>query len=355
LNLRERIMTVLRHGEPDVVPWVVYQGLVPTGSLERRLRDGGMALCQWQSVIWTETPNVRVEDRVEGRTTYRTYHTPVGKVHSVLRSTPLGRGVRTTWTVERMVKSVQDYDVVKFIVKDTVYHYDPEPFLEAQRWLGDDGIVRASVDVSPLQQMLKTYLGFERFSLDLYRHPMEFNDLYQVIEERAEEAYKIVANSPAEVICAGENIDGVLTNPRLFEKYCLPFYNRMARILHQRGKIYLTHMDGRLNCLKNLISRTDIDGIEAFTPPLVGDLPLKEARALWGKKIIWANFPETIFLLGADETRRFTRELLKTAAPGDNFLVGITEDIHPDYIEEGLSAVTETINQHGNYPIPTIE
>jgi hypothetical protein len=127
----------------------------------------------------------------------------------------------------------------------------------------------------------------------------------------------------------------------------------MGHILHQKGKIYLVHMDGRLNCLRNLISRSDIDGVEAFTPPPVGDLPIEEARALWGKKIIWANFPETVFLLGREATVRFTRELLQSAAPGENFIIGITEDIHPDYIESGLSAVTETINRYGRYPIST--
>lgn len=352
MNLRERILAVLHHKEPDFVPWVAYhEHMVPTGSLERELRNKGMALSRTLPVIWSETPNVRVESRVEGRTTYRTYHTPVGKVHSVATSTPRGIG-RTTWTTEHMIKSVQDYDVVGFIAKDTIYHYDPEPFLEAQRWLEDDGIVRTGAPPSPLQQMLKNYLGFERLSVDMYRHQKEFNELYEIIEEKAEEAYRIVADSPAEVVCPWENIDGVMTNPRLFEKYCLPFYNKMGRILHQKGKIYLLHMDGRLNCLKNLISRADIDGVEAFTPPPVGDLPLREARALWGKRlIIWTNFPETVFLLGADETRRYMRGLLKSAAPGDNFIVGITEDIHPDYVEEGLRAVTETIARYGKYPV----
>jgi uroporphyrinogen-III decarboxylase len=351
MNLKERILAVLHHQEPDFVPCVCQEGHVPTGSLLRELRNKGLALCLQPEVVWSEIPNVRVESRVEGRTTYRTYHTPVGKVRDIVTSTSLGIGFRTTWTIEHMIKSVQNYDVVEFILKDTIYHYDPEPFLEAQRWLGDDGIVRANVAVSPLQQMLMTYLGFKKFSIDMYKHPKEFNEFYEIIEEKAEEYYKIVSDSPAEVVASWENIDGVMTSPRLFEKYCLPFYNKMGRILHQKGKIYLVHFDGRLNCLKNLIRQADIDVVESFTPPPIGDLPLREAKALWGKRIvIWTNIPQTILLLGADETKKFTRELLRSAAPGDNFILGIMEMV-PPHSEGGLRAAIETVAQYGRYPV----
>jgi len=351
MNLKERISAALHHKEPDFVPCVYQEGHIPTGSLLRKLRNKGLGLCLQPDVVWSETPNVSIESKVKGRTTCRMYHTPVGKVSEIVTSTSLGIGFRTTWTTEHMIKMVQDYNVVKFIVKDTIYHYDPEPFLEAQRWLGDDGIVRANVAVSPLQQMLKTYLGFERFSIDMYRHPKEVNELYETIEEKAEEYYKIVSDSPAEVVAGWENIDGVITNPRLFEKYCLPFYNKMGSILHQKDKIYLVHFDGRLNCLKNLISKADIDVVESFTPPPVGDLHLREARALWGKRIvIWTNIPQTILLLGANATRRYTRELLRSAAPGDNFLVGIMEMVAP-HSEEGLTAVIDTVAQYGKYPV----
>jgi uroporphyrinogen-III decarboxylase len=185
----------------------------------------------------------------------------------------------------------------------------------------------------------------------MYKHPKEFNELYEIIEEKAEEYYKIVSDSPAEVVASWENIDGVMTSPRLFEKYCLPFYNKMGRILHQKGKIYLVHFDGRLNCLKNLIRQAGIDVVESFTPPPIGDLPLREAKALWGKRIvIWTNIPQTILLLGADETKKFTRELLRSAAPGDNFILGIMEMV-PPHSEGGLRAAIETVAQYGRYPV----
>ena len=107
----------------------------------------------------------------------------------------------------------------------------------------------------------------------------------------------------------------------------------------------------------HLIARTKLDVIEAFTPPPIGDLPLEEARTAWKGKVIWANFPATAYLEAwLEGVERETIGMLNSAAPGDDFLLGVTEDIGDilsvDY-EEVLKAITTTAMKHGVYPIST--
>jgi len=75
------------------------------------------------------------------------------------------------------------------------------------------------------------------------------------------------AKSPADYVWIGENMEGLLVSPPLFEKYFIPEYEKCCRIIHGHGKKVAFHMDGRLNVLKNLIAQTPIDIIEAFHPP----------------------------------------------------------------------------------------
>ena len=84
-------------------------------------------------------------------------------------------------------------------------------------------------------------------------------------------------------------------------------------------------MDGELKSIADLIAKTRIDAIESFTPPPIGNLPIDEAKKKWKDKIIWANFPEPVCLQGQKAVRETTREMLKSAAPGNNFLMGISE------------------------------
>jgi len=153
----------------------------------------------------------------------------------------------------------------------------------------------------------------------------------------------------------GDNINGIVTNPKLYEKYCMPFYEDVASVLHDKSKIFGVHCDGKLNCLKHLIDKTQMDVIEGFTPPPIGDVSIQDARAAWKGKVLWTTFPATLSLeTGLDRIREETTDILRQAAPGDDFALGITEDlgdVRSIHHEEVLKSITETVMKHGTYPI----
>lgn len=229
--------------------------------------------------------------------------------------------------------------------------------IQLKEELEGDGIVTVSSDYTPLMKVILRYMGFRNFALIFKRRPDVIDDLVQTLDEKYMEMYNVIAGSPAEIVRIGDNIDGLMISPYLFEKYCLPFYNKYCRILKANGKRVkvVSHMDGRLRTLKDLISLTELDAIEAFTPPPGGDLPLKEARESWQNKVIWMNFPEAVLLEGPEKVRDFTLNLLKEAAPGDRLIISITEDIHPNYLKSGLRVLVETLHRYGKLPIENQE
>lgn len=280
-----------------------------------------------------------------------TIATPVGSVSATSKCDTLPC---LAWLTEgaNIIKDLSDYDVVKFMIEDTEYSPNYENILMIEMGVGDLGVVPAFMPKPPIQAMI-VLMGYRRFSLDYYMHRKEFDELYGLIYKKELEVYKIAAESPAEIIWAPANVNAVVTTPKIFEKYSIPFYNEAAKILHKHDKIYMVHMDGKLASLRELIAKTNIDVIEGFTPPPVGDLPLKEAREAWKEKIIWVNFPETVSLYGQDAVEKRTVEILKSVAPGDNFLLGSTED-WPSALHalDSLTTILKTVMKHGAYPIP---
>ena len=339
------------HGEqPDRIPWLIYEGLFPRGFMDRQLRNKGLGLKVSASVLTEEMPHVRVETRTLGNIIYRTFHTPVGDL-STNEKTGLTKGAGASWLIEHPIKSVSDFNIAEFLIEDTVYVIDHDPFLNAERNLGDDGIVFIWAGRSPLQKMQIELMGYRTFAIALYQHPKEFESLLRVLEKKADERYKLIAESPAEIINGTDNINSEIVSPRLFERYIVPFYEKQSRLLHKNDKILEDHMDGKLRDLKNAIAKMDLDAIEAFTPPPMGNLPLAEARSAWKGKIISLNFPESVFLEGAVAVKRQILKLLNESAPGDNFIVSVTEDIPPEYHWIGLSTVTDTMQRHGAFPL----
>jgi hypothetical protein len=344
MDARTRILRTLR-GEPvNGVPWSCYPGIVPPGEVERELRNRGMALLVSVPVCLREMPNVDVVEREAWesghRIVYKTFRTPVGEVSEKRR---VEEGYGSQWIVEYMIRRPEDYRVVEFMVRDTQLVANYDAIVELEEDLGGDGLALAWATRSPYQQMYIEMMGIERLALDRADGLPEFESLREALEGQHQAIYSLAAESPATLVWCPDNLTDFVAGGEVFESYYVPYYNRFARVLHEGGKIMVAHMDGRLGSLAEAIGHTEIDVIEALTPPPMGDLGIGRAKEVWPEKVVWANFPGSMFLLETDEIRRFTVSLLREAMPDGRFLLGVTENIPRAVRHRSLLAMADGI------------
>jgi hypothetical protein len=287
-------------------------------------------------------PNVEIVERnqsIESSSIKIEYNTKVGSVNELCKKEPgVGewKGNRswrdvTPWIVKRRITSPEEYDVVKFMVEDTVYQPHYFPLSQAKNWIGEDGVIIANLPHSPMQMLMIDWIGVPSFYIHYTKYRDKVEELYNTLDEKYEEIYKIAAESPADAVMFGDNLDGVLVNPNLFEKYFIPAYEKCAKVIHDHGKILISHFDGRLNILKDLIAKCPQDVIEAFHPPPMGDLDLQEALTLWKNKVILIGFPGSIYSLGTEKVIDYLFNLLNSVVPG--FRLGLeasTENLVSD-------------------------
>ncbi len=334
-------------GKPlNNIPFLVWSAFVPRGYKERKLRNMGTILVQHCSPFVRTCPNVEISEknRLESynQAWTRTYHTPLGEISEKFRrETKYGTG---DWLIEHPIKKPSDYDVVRFILEDCIYHENYDAVKKAQTNLGEDGIILAAVPRSPLQRLIVEWAGVERFSMDYYDHRDIVEKLLSVTEEKLDHVYKIAVNSPAEIIWAPDNVTGDVVGPSLYEKYLLPFYSKQAELIHSHGKIYAVHMDGRLGSLADLIQKTNIDVIDSFSlPEGSGDLPIKEALRMWKGKSILANIPSFLGLKSSDEIKRYIKSLQQAISPDDIFAIQYSEDLPAATLWQTLSTIIEVL------------
>lgn len=356
MTFLERISAVLHGERPDRVPYAPYDNLVPRGDFERELRNRGMGLCLRRSGVWSEMPDVGVEHKTEGDTSYTTYHTPKGSVRSASR-THVGRisdgeSIEAEW----MIKEVADYEPVIFMIENTVYHADYAGWLGHARDVGSDGIVRFE-GAGPPYDATDAYLSLEDWAQAQHDHPKEFGRLLEALERRAARFMPLVLEGPGELVSMG-SLSGIY-GPRQYEEHALPFYEEYLPKLRAAGKIATLHAhNSNLTAFADLVRRTGAPVIEAFTPPPVGDLSLAEAREAWGPEVvIWVNFPETLFLLGKEKTYDYTVELLKQDEGSGRLVIGMTEmgsygitdDESERQFKDGMRAIVDAIDECGVY------
>jgi len=317
---------------------------VPQGELERELRNRGMGLLVSIPVCLREMPNVDVIEREVWengqRSICRTLRTPVGDVTEKRR---IEAGYGSQWIVEYLIRQPDDYRVVEFIVRDTRLVENYDAMVELEEDLGGDGLALAWATRSPYQQMYIELMGLERLALDRADGLPEFESLRGALEQQHEAIYQLAAASPATLVWCPDNLTDFVAGGEVFQSYYVPYYNRFARMLHQGGKIMVAHMDGRLGSLAEAIGDTEIDVIEAFTPPPMGDLGVGRAKEVWPDKVVWANFPGSVFMQEKEEIRQFAVNLLREAMPGGRFLLGVTENIPQAVRYQSLLAMADGI------------
>lgn len=333
---------------PDQVPWTIYRGLLPENETSQKLRSLELGLVFTHGCYTASMPNVQIEDEQEGKYHVRTYHTPLGKLSQKTRKE---HGYGSSWTKEHLIKNISDYEILKFIIEDTVYERNYQSFIEATRNIGEYGMVMTSVQRLPFQRLWIEFAGIERLSIDLHENRSAVESVFETMMEKDRQLWDIVAGSPAEFVWCPDNITGVVTGPELFERYHAPYYREVAEVMHSKGKRIVVHMDGMMKSLVESVSKLNIDVIEAFTPPPDGDLPLNEARRAWKDKVIWVNFPSSVHIAKPQRIQAVSRQLLRQAAPGDRFLIGVTENIPHTAWQASLSTITETINRYGICPL----
>ncbi len=351
MDVRERVFSVLEGDLPDRLPLLTYSNFLPTGSFERKMRNMGLGLDVRCSVYRTQAPHVKEDRRRVGDYEYTDTVTPAGTLHSKRRVNLTFQNPGGSWRVEHPVKNLEDIDALKFLLEDTIYEPDYDRYLHIEPELGGDGVVTVGSSYTPLMNIIVQFLGYKRFAIMHMRNPEVIDELVGIQDRKYLGMYRIIAESPAEIIRIGDNIDEILMPPKLFERYCLPYYNRYARILKGKGKKVISHMDGRLKTLRDLIAQTDLDAIEAFTPPPTGNLPIDEARRAWKGKALWLNFPEVIFLKPKKDIRRYALSLMREMGNGSGYIISITEDIHPDHYRKAMETLTSTVCDHGELPL----
>ena len=358
MNYRERILAASRGQRTDKLPFFHFWRHCQTGRAERECRNRGMGVCWLRPPYAERLHGVDVEEKrtvVKGRAVVRrTFSTPVGAIYEdELREPGTGnwKGTRSwkghqPWITERLLKGPADYKVLKYIVEHTEYVADYFGVEQAMEWLGEDGVVLDQLPHSPMQMLMIYWLGSEegRFFFHMADYPDLVEELCQAVSKAREPLYEeIAAKSPAPVAWCGDNIDGVLANPKLFARYFMPEYEKQAKPLHRAGKLMACHMDGRLKNLQELIGRTPIDIIEAIHPPPMGDLSIREALAAWPGKVLWIGFPSSAYLEGPAATERCALELLREAGSGERVAIAAsTENLVSN---ENLLALTSVLEK----------
>ena len=249
------------------------------------------------------------------------------------------------WQREYLVKTADDYRILRRAFEDTRYTATAEWFRQSEIELRDNGITLGALGWAPLRrtpllQVQIDFAGPERLALDLADEIPELMDLLELLNELTLNKLREAVKTPARYIKLWENLAIETIGIRHYRRHIVPTYRRIFEILSAAGKRLLVHYDGKLRIIADDIAELDFD-IDSLTPPPEGDMSVAEARARWPDKFLWLHPPLGWFHEPGSVLAERIHQMAVAAGPR-RYCQMISEDVPPGW-EEQVPVVLEAL------------
>ncbi len=277
------------------------------------------------------------------------FKTPAGTAHLRYRTTETTiREAELPYLVDPILKDDDAFNVVKWILD----HAEPvatfDGFKRVEKRVGENGFTIPVVGRIPFQQILLDYMGEERTIYAINDNSGLFGYLMDALSEQAMERLLIGLEAPSIMVEFTDNLEGMITSPNLFEKYCVPFLQDCADKVHAKERVLGSHMDGNMKPLLHLIPESGIDVVESFSPAPLTRLTFEEAWQDWkGKILMWGVIPSVIFEPHVPEEgfEDWLEKMFETLAGDQRIILGIGDQALGPTSTERIKRVSKLLGR----------
>jgi uroporphyrinogen-III decarboxylase len=288
--------------------------------------------------------------RDKAGTTGIEYVSAVGKLsltYEVAESMVAMSGVEPYLT-QHLIKAEEDYRIAEHIIEHTEIVPQFDKILQDQRELGDNGFVVPCLHRIPFQQALLEYLGEIPLFTALYDSPRLLDRLIYLLDQQFMQILQQLSDLPAIYVEFGDNLDGMMTNPKLFQKYSLPYYQKYSEILHGQGKKVGSHTDGNVKPLLHLLAQSGLDVCESFSPAPLTECTFQEAWETWNNgPLIWGGFPSPILeeRMSEGQFQEYVHRILEIVGHR-NIILGVGDMVLGNNLIERVAYIARAVENH---------
>lgn len=367
---KQRFLAALQLGTPDVVP--------VSPLIHCRYAHARLGRADWQAVLQChreigschfrgpigigfdcDTPegfhysSEVLLDAPPHRITRTTLHSPLGTLTSTHEQGTIRRDPLVGKTTEYYVKQPEDWKVFLALWEAQAATARPcgsETVEEAVRVMGEEGV--PSVGLGSAFSHVACQRGFEGFMMDLYDCPEVISRALSLACDLYEAEVKSFLMTSAEVgfydICWAT---GMNLGPATFDRIIGEELARMCSLVRQvPGKFISFYTLGRMRRIMPTLMNARPHMIATFEPN-EGDLPLHEAKRLYGDRVaIMGNYDCVVLARGSlEQARAEARRCLAEGAEGGGYILGTGDEVPADTQPDNLKAMVEVTEEWGRY------
>ena len=354
MNMKERMLAVIRGEKPDRVPFVQYSSIAgPNEEIWKQIGQENMGLLQWCGVHRSEAPNCRFEHEElvrDGQPVWRnTLVTPEGKITEERIRVPSMGGV--TAFAKHYIETTDDYRVLMSYLRDITVIKETNSVKQVISQMGDNGLPHISLERTPFQQLWIQWVSFADLSMHLVDEPELLDECMKLMGDVLLSASDVVLQAAEEVeipyLVIGDNITAPLIGEQRFRKYCVPYYKAIADRLAEKQIPLFVHMDGDLKPIWDAIGESGVKGLDSLSPPPDNDTSVADAVSMWPDMRLLINFPSSVHLADAKTIYNEAREILEQGGHTGRLQIQISENMPPNAWQKSFPEIVRAIEDFG--------
>lgn len=362
----ERMMLVIAGKKPDRIPWaprleIWYEAHYNQGTLPERFqgyslreiyRQMDLGIRAEKNLFETKIKEVTIREEQDGNLFRRTYIAPIGEVTESFNRDPQAKlkGLSDEVQIEHLIKGINDYRVVQYMMEHTSYHPTYKEYLDYEQEIGEDGVLLGYTYYDPMFAILFYYIGFNTAYYELADHHEAVENLYYLLKNKLKEMQEeVVFNSPAKIVFHGSHYS-MMTPPPIFNRYMVPYFKEFNSKLHLTGKIHAVHADADSKLLLQSFLDAGIDLVDCYcTAPMVS-VSMEETLEAWEDKIIiWGGIPSILLCPNTTSYEDFISymenlfKLLRRKS--HRVILGVADNVMPEADITRIEKISEMVSK----------
>jgi Uroporphyrinogen decarboxylase (URO-D) len=373
MTLRERILAVYRGQTPDVVPYMLdlshwfYQRNRLPWDLTTAYEKPETALIDYhkKASVGFYMPNLASFYSVKYAADVRA---EVGKglkdgspEIAWRLETPLGAIDRRrvweessySWAISRWgIRDERGLRILARALRSRVYAPLWDNYRAWNDYVGDTGVVYALTGYSAIGHIMHYWMGVEGTIFAAADWPATLHEAVDEINANNLDLIDLLAESPAEIICMGDNFSSDVQPPGFFNQWSRDYYREAIGRLHAAGKCVAVHIDGRLRGALRMMRDAGADCADAVTPAPFGDLSPAGCRAEAGSRFILSGgVPPNLWLpdVPVGVFRKAVMDWLDLKESSPRLIANAGDQVPPGADETRIAIMGEMVDQFGRY------
>ncbi len=339
MTSRERVMTVLRRGEPDRIPhfeWII----------DTKVRH---ALCPGAS---TEEFTVRMGlDAMLTAPDFKTVRLGPNRFKNEWGLVVEKGAEQHSTVVKAAIETLEDLEGYEIPDAFAPGRFDSLKKLVARY----KGVYAIGVHLNDVLSIPRNLMGFQALMMAFADEPELVARLVAMSVELNLELAAEAARFGADFVFTGDDYASAqapFMSPDMFRELLYPGLKRVVAGFHEHGLPVIKHTDGNIMPLLDMILDAGFDCLDPIDP--LGGMDMARMKREHGRAVALkgnVNCATTLVNGTAEEVVRETLGVIRAAAEGGGLIVSSSNSIHSSVAPLNYLAMLSTIKAYGRYPL----